>query len=153
MKKLLLGATALTLLFSACKKDDTPTGPSNYIKIGSETYNVTGFTPIANAVAVSGGSGSNSGSITFSFGTGAGAPSSGTYKVVEDATASNEVELSVGRFNGTTTTGYGSIGTSTVNVTVATDGGKMSISMPEVQVKQLIGGTETITVSANAKQL
>jgi hypothetical protein len=154
MKKLLFGIAALGLLATAsCKKDDKDNGPSNRIVIAGETLAVSTFQVSGSSVNITATSGSTAGGILFSFGTGTATPSDGTYKVVEDAKNANEVSLLVGRGSGTTGTFYDSQDGS-VNVTVGHDGSKMTISMPDVQVKPGLGATGgNVTVSANAQQL
>ncbi len=156
MKKLLFGAAALALLAtSSCKKDDKDaTGPSNTLTAASETYAVTSFGVNKNIVTITGGSGTaNAAIFTLNFGTGTATPTAGTYNIVSNADAANEVELGIVRYVNSTLTRYEGQDGST-NVTVSMDGTKMRISFPTTTVKPLAGmGSDNITVSANAQQL
>lgn len=155
MKKLLFGAVALAMLATAsCKKDDdNASGPSNSVTAAGQTYAVTNVTVNRNVVAIYGGSGNTDAAImTLTFATGTASPSDGTYNIVEDADASNEVELGVLRYVNSTITSYTSQDGSP-NVTVKVENGKMRVSFPNTSVKPIPGrGSENITVSANAMQ-
>jgi len=147
MKKLLLGAAALTLMFTACKKDDDNGTPANTFKVGSTTFTTNTVQTSGSTVIAAGTNGSSGGSVTFSF-PGTAAPVAGTYKVVENATAANEVE-----FTAASTVGgnnfYGSTGAGTVNAVVSFDGTKIKISMPDAPAKDIMGGTAEVMVNAN----
>lgn len=152
MKKLLFGAAALAMLATAsCKKDDDK-GPSNYIKLAGDTYNVSAFQTSGSIISVSGASGSNAAGLTFHFGTGTSAPSAGTYKVVASAKSATEVDITAARTVNGTAAAYSSTGAGTVNVTLAINGDKTTITLPDAPAKQSIGGSEEINVSANATQ-
>jgi len=144
MKKFLLGAVALTLMFTACKKDDENGTPANTFKVGATTYTTSTVQTTGNIVIAGGTNGTAGGSITFSF-PGSAAPVAGTYRVVENATAANQVEfLAAGG-----TTGYASTGVGTVDAVVSFDGTKIKISMPDAPAKDFMGGTAEVMVNAN----
>lgn len=155
MKKLLFGAVALAMLAtSSCKKDDDASGPSNSLTAAGQVYAVTSLSSTANIVLISAGSGTTEATVfTLTFGTGLAKPSDGTYNIVEDADAANEVDLSVSRYVNSTLTQYTSRDNSP-NVTVKTEDGKMKVSFGNTTVKPVPGrGSEDIVVSANASQL
>lgn len=154
MKKILFGFAAMALLATAsCKKDDdTASGPSNRIVVNGETLAVSAVGTTGSLVAVTAGAtSSNASAIWFSFGTGSAKPSKGTYKVVAMADAADEVDVSLIR-GGSLTNTFDSEDGSNVNVIVGDDGGKMTITLPEITLKKT-GTTETAKVSANAKEM
>jgi hypothetical protein len=154
MKKFLFGFAALALLATAsCKKDDdTASGPSNRIVVNGETLAVTSVSSTGSIVAVTAGSSSTTSSgLLMSFGTGTAKPSNGTYKVVSNADAADEVDITLIQ-GGNINNAYDSQDGSNVNVTVGADGGKMTIVLPEITMKKS-GASETIKVSANAREL
>lgn len=156
MKKLLFGAVALALLATAsCKKDDDKdaTGPSNTISAGNQTFAVSGVNVLRRIVTVNGSNGSDRLIFQLTFGTGSAEPSDGTYNIVEEVNALNEVQINVVRIVNATTTNYSSQDNSPVVTLRKNDNGKMSISFPNTTVKPGVGGgSENIVISANATQ-
>jgi hypothetical protein len=155
MKKLLFGAVALTMLATACKKSDDG-GTPNGVTINGTTYTPTAgsFTKSGNMISIAGVNGSTSaGAIYFEF-PGTSEPAAGTYTIVSDSVSTlTSGTVSFSALTGTATSGtfYGSTGTGGVKVTVANNGGKLSISMPAAPAKES-GGTATVNVSCNASE-
>ena len=149
MKKLLFGALALTMLATACKKDDD-NGPGNTFKVNSTTLTTSSVQSSGSTVTVNGTNGGATGGIIFSF-PGTATPAAGTYKVVADATGANQVEFIAALGAGTTGTFYSSTGTGTVNAVVTINSGKITITMPDAPAKN-ITGTDVVNVSANVTQ-
>ncbi len=156
MKKLLFGALALTVLATACKKDDDSSTPANSWKVGTTSYTSVATTASGagtnyNLSAVQGSSTSVNG-ITFTF-NGSAAPAAGTYKVVNATSTlnANQVRFTATVYNGTTATAYNSTGYDNINATVAVNGGKVSVSMPDATGKS-ITSSDSVKVSANITQ-
>jgi hypothetical protein len=156
MKKLLLGAVALTMLATACKKDDENGTPSNTITVDGNNYALiatNGFNVSGSTVMASGTSGTNAGTITLDF-PGSAAPTAGTYKIVsnDSTVGANQVSFAAATTNGGTANLYESTGAGNVSATVTVNGGKIAISMPDAPAKQSIGGTNTVNVKVNVTQ-
>lgn len=159
MKKLLLGTLALTMLATACKKDDdSSSSNANTVSVGGTSYSTTStggsVTVTGNTVTAAGVNGNSlAAGLTFEF-PGSSAPAAGTYKVVADTTgtlAANTVSFYATVASTTGGTFYASTGTGTVNATVTVNSGKLNITMPDAPAKQ-VNGTNTITVNANITQ-
>jgi hypothetical protein len=155
MRKLLFGAVALGLLATAsCKKDDDKdaTGPSNTISASNQTFAVSGVNVLRRIVTINGSNGGDRLIFQLTFGTGSAEPSEGTYNIVEEADALNEVQINVVRIVNATTTNYSSQDNSPI-VSIRKNDGKMSVSFPNTTVKPGVGGgSENIVISANATQ-
>jgi hypothetical protein len=125
MKKMILGAAALALMFTACKKKEEESKPSNFWKVGSNTYtalqvNSTGGGILTAATTENGG---NSIGVTFN---GNSLPTTGgTYIVKQTTTADNEVSVIATE---SSTAGVYTVGSGTLTVTV--NNGKVTVDMP-----------------------
>jgi hypothetical protein len=150
MKKLLLPAAALTLIFFACKKkgsgDDgpAPVDGNNKWKVGESSYT-------ASAMSVNGGlitatNDTQSVSVTFSDGS---LPSANGTIPVSHAFGTG---LSIAVTEGTVPVHdiYYSTGKESKNATVTINNGKVTVSVPTVWAKNLKG--DSLQVSANLIQ-
>lgn len=155
MKKLLLGAAALTMLATACKKKDDGGTPSNSWKVGSTSY--TSMATVGASmgslytVTASTGNGTSTSLIGFTF-SGAAAPAAGTYKVVGSSSpAAGQVVFTAASGSASGTTSYKSTGSDNINATVSVSNGKVSVSMPDTWAKN-ISGSDSVKVNANITQ-
>lgn len=155
MKKFLFGFAALAVLATAsCKKDDDSSStPSNTFKIGSESYTVSNFTMLNNTILLTNTGGATAASsLTFTFGSGTATPSAGSYKIVSNPDETNEVAIAASTFRNSAIAGYTSQDGTSAMLTLTKDGDKLVLTLPEVDVKQQIGGSEVVKISASAKQ-
>jgi hypothetical protein len=158
MRKLLLSAAAMTLLFTACKKkDDNGTGNGlgkNEWKIGSTTYKpltaqlVSGSNGVLTGIGMNG---TNSGTITFYFNDATFPTTGGQFKIVDNPNADDEILINVATSDmSANTKAYGSTANTNASATVTVEGGKISISVPEITVTNT--NSESTTFSGNATQ-
>ena len=148
MKKLLLGAVALTMLATACKKSDDG-GTSNTWKVGSSSYTATTVAGNGNGGAYGVTASSGTDGITFTF-NGAAAPASGSYKVVKALIpAAGQVSFIA---NKGTTDFYTPTGNDNISATVTNNGGKITVNMPNAWAKTSSSATDSVQVSANLTQ-
>ncbi|RYD52117.1 MAG: hypothetical protein EOP52_08040 [Sphingobacteriales bacterium] len=156
MKKVLLGAVALTMAFTACKKDDSPTTNDNTLKFSGTTYTYGGigttFLVNNSTVSVTGMNGSNAIGAFLSF-PGNTAPAAGKYRVVSDDSTLSAGQMSF-LVSGSTTagTGYQSTGAGNVDATVSVNGGKYTIVVPDAEAKPISGSAASTTFAANVTQ-
>ena len=148
MKKLLLGAVALTMLATACKKSDDST-PANSWKVGANSYT-------AATVAGSGTSGfytltavdASANGLTFTF-NGTTAPTAGTYKV------SSAIIPPAGQVSfvaSVSPKAYSPTGNDNISAVVTVNSGKVSVSLPNAWAKSSSSATDSVQVSANVTQ-
>ncbi|XZF13874.1 hypothetical protein ACTHGU_18990 [Chitinophagaceae bacterium MMS25-I14] len=150
MKKILLGATALSFLFAtSCKKKDDG-GSSNSWTLNGASYSVLTATAGGNTLTAANGNASNANGVYFNFTTYPTA--NGTYKVVENATNANEVDITTLTYSGATFSTYGSTGNDNINATVTVNNGKVSINVPSVWMKNSTTGTDSVKLTANVTQ-
>lgn len=154
MKKLILSASAMALLFTACKKDDDNNGgggSSNTFKIGSSTYTSVNVIAASNG-GVSTLSASDASGNGFAVLFTALPTASGTYTITDGLfpTSANEVTLMATRASDTTSFFATGTPAQTVNVTVS--GGKISVTTPTVWAKELFATDDSVQISANIKQ-
>lgn len=152
MKKVLLSTALLSMLFTACKKSDDNGGgiPSGQFSIGSNTYTDvflnTGTGITLNAISPTGGS------LQMKFQDFTLPSTSGTYKVVVDPDASDEIQIVAGSVVGTTskiyTAGYVTGQTATVSV----NNGKYTVQFNNVTARNQNDSTESVQISANISQ-
>jgi hypothetical protein len=148
MKKMILAAACLTLVFAACKKSDDNGGGvgSQQFKIGPNTYTalaVVGTGSGLGAIATGG----NSLSINFP---GTTLPTaSGSYTIVSGTPTGTQ--LSFGAIKDTSdfySPSLATAGTATVTV----DGGKVSVSFENIWAKNITNANDSLQISANLKQ-
>jgi hypothetical protein len=139
MKKLLLCAAAMTLLFTACKKndDDNPvTGlGKNQWKINGNTYTAAGVSGIAGILSATAtnANGTDQSSVIINFEATTFPTTGGTYKIVDIADAADEIDLTVTRTISGTTSAWDSKATGNPTATVAVDAaGKITVTIPEL---------------------
>jgi len=158
MKKLLLSAVMMTALFAACKKDDDDNGggtATNQWKINGTTY--TGITGGINAssgtLMGSGLSGTNGGFFIVEFNGTTFPATGGSFKIVTDTALDANDEVVVSAVVGTMIGGasYTSTGTDGKMATVTVTGGKVSVTVPEINA-QNDESSEVIKVSGNITQ-
>lgn len=151
MKKILLGAAALSVMFAtSCKKnDDNNSNPS-----GTSTYTLAGtkYTPST----VTRGSSASAGSLTgldmsgnsFSVMFQTLPTASGTYKIVSIAPSAAD-EVSIMATSGTTSApvAYASLATSTT-AAITVNNGKMTVVVPEISaLRNTNGAYDTVKIS------
>lgn len=147
MKKILLSAVMMTALFTACKKDDNKGGGgTNQWKIEDRTYQsaTTMYVDMTNTLmgttAEVGGS-----TLTIQF---SQAPTSGTYYITAQPTEADELSITAAE---NTTIYIVDNDIEYPEVTVAVNGDKVSVTIPEVElVKQLT--TDKVKFSGNLTQ-
>jgi hypothetical protein len=157
MRKLLLSAAAMTLLFTACKKDDdNGTGNglgTNEWKIGATTYKpITAQTVIgaSGVLTASGMNGTQSGTFTTYFNNATFPTTGGQFKIVDNPDAADEILINVITSDmGSNAKTYGSTAGTTATATVTVTNGKITISVPEITVTGTDGST---TFAGNATQ-
>lgn len=145
MKKILLGAAALSVMFAtSCKKNDDKSGPSSTFTLAGTSYTPSSVVKGTNLgmTALMGTDGTNAFYVLFS----AAPTASGTYKIVENASANDQLQIvaSSGQTNL-----YSSIDVSaTANVTV--NGGKITVTIPEISAERTnvsTAATDTVKIS------
>jgi hypothetical protein len=144
MKKLLLGAFAATMLFTACKKNDDDDKPANTWKVGNDSY--TAVQVANNGMGLTASTTTNS--IAFAFSGNALPTASGTYTVGSSTSGTNSVTVIA---TDIATQGAYIVQSGTVTVTVKD--GKVSASLPASNAKYT-GQTAKadVLVSANITQ-
>jgi hypothetical protein len=148
MKKLVLPALALSLIFTACsktKKND-PSGGSSF-KIGNKNYAVSTVLNFEEGLAAI--SGTNY--LTINFNNKTLPTVSGVYQVSYDSIP-NSLFFLVVTIQGSDTVGYFPAGPATANVTVS--GGKVGVSFTGVKTYKFNNGGffDSVMISANVKQ-
>jgi hypothetical protein len=145
MKKILLSATALTLLFASCKKDDDKGTSENFV-VGSTTYPVVdGGVINGPTLLATSGDLNNISSFTVMFNGTAAPTASGSYKVVAGLPGANEISVNTMISNGASS--YISTGHDNVSAAVTVNGGKVSINLPKTWAVKP-GGGDSVQVSA-----
>lgn len=149
MKKLILAATAATLMFTACKKDSNDETPENQLTVGSIVYKdvyLSSLNNVLNATSPAGGS------LQMKFHQFALPSQSGTFKVVVNPKASDEIQIiALSLVNGATnqyTAGYTSGQTATVTV----NNGIYKVQFSNISARNVNDSTETVMLSANVSQ-
>ncbi|PZF75020.1 hypothetical protein [Taibaiella soli] len=151
MRKVLLGAAALSVMFAtSCKKNDDKSGPS-----GTSTYTLAGTT--YNPSSTVRGTGGNLGSLTgldqsgnsFSTTFQTMPTANGTYKIVTVApTAADEVAILATAVSGTGMAAYTSLATSAATATVTVNGGKVTVVVPEISAMRSVNTVQdTVKIS------
>lgn len=131
MKKILLGAAALSVMFAtSCKKDDDKGGPSSTFKLAGTSYtpSTVAKQSVSGMTAIMGTDNTNIFEVLFNT----TPTASGTYKIVENPTAADE--LTVAAMSGTTAEYSGLSSTSTATVTV--NNGKLTVVIPEISAER-----------------
>jgi|GEM_PF-1988973 len=155
MKKLLLSTAAVALMFTACKKkDDNGTGNGlgkNQFKIGGTTYNAMAVTGMGGILAGSGNNGvSDVAGFSIYFDNNALPTADGSYKIVDVANDPNELAISVSITSNGNSQAWGSTASGNPDATVKIEGGKVTVSVPEITVTGV--SSETTTFSGNLTQ-
>jgi hypothetical protein len=148
MKKIALGLLSIGVIsLTACKKDDKKVAENTWTFDGT-TYSAASayFDSASASLAIVSLSGYACG---FHFQDGAPVKD-GVYTIVEDGNkiSSGEVLVSAIKPNGSGT-GYLSIAGTTEKVTVSSSGGKIIVSVGEIKLKNISGGTDELPYSAN----
>jgi len=138
MKKILLSATALTLLFASCKKDDDK-GAGNSWTLNGTNYGVSTTQRTATSLTATSG-----GTSTVMFMFDALPTTSGTYVI--GGTGANSMDILASTLNGTTPSLYSNTSV-TANATVTVNGGKITINTPEIWVEGM--SDDSVKFSAN----
>jgi len=145
MKKILLGAAALSVMFAtSCKKNDDKSGPSSTFTLAGTSYSPSTVAKqsTGSVTVLMGTDQTNSFGVMFNT-----VPTAnGTYKIMEDATAADEVQIVAA--NGQTTL-YGSLD-NTATATVSVNGGKITVTVPEISAERTnmtTMKTDTVKVS------
>ena len=147
MKKILLSTAAIALLFaSSCKKSDDNNGPSNGWTLNGTGYN-TAAAAVSNGVLTA-SSTSPQGAIFVTFGN--ATPTAGTYHVMNDDATLTGNQISFYAYSSNLLDGYSSTGSGSVDATVTVNGGKVSVSCPDVWVKK--SATDSVKLSVNVTQ-
>lgn len=142
MKKVLLSLSVLAMLGSvSCKKDDKK--KTNSWTLAGTGYSVISANSSNGAFGVVDPSGT---ACTFDFEGVTNPPTAGSYKVVSGPSiGSGQVMISAIKGG----VGYVSLNTNTQLATVTVSGGKITVSVPEIILKNVSGGTDEVTFSAN----
>ena len=153
MKKILLSAALLSFLFTACKKsDDDNSGgiPSGQFSIGSNTYSnvflTTGTGITLSAVSPTGGN------LQMKFQNFTLPTTSGTYKVVVEPDASDEIQIIAASLVGTTSKVYTAGYVAGQTATVSVNDGKYTVQFNNVTARNQNDSTESVQVSANISE-
>lgn len=151
MKKILLGAMALTMLATACKKSDN--SPARAVIIDGTSYTpasgTTGIATSGSYVTTSGLNGSTLGTVVFKF-PGTGLPATGDYTIVADSIttlSANQVSF-IASTSANSSNLYHSTGTTAVKVSITNNNDDLTVTMPSAPA-QLSGASTTINVSVN----
>lgn len=156
MRKILLSAAAVTMLFTACKKkDDNGTGNGlgkNQWKVGSTTYNSLGVSGAMGLIVASGTNGGTElSTFTVGFANNAYPTSGGQFNIVDVANDPNELSVNVGTSNtGGNSQAWGSSASGNPQATVTVDGGKVTVSIPQITVTG--ASSSSTTFSGNVTQ-
>ena len=157
MKKLLLVLVSATIFFSCNKKDDNNNGSGNLsndqFRIGATTFSANSVTSVSGLLAAVGTNGAMKGSISIVFNTSLFPTNNGTYKIVDNPDADDEIYITAGTNIGGTLTAYASTGNNTnftADVTV-NDNGKITIVLSDVWVKNG-ASNDSVKISANITQ-
>lgn len=145
MKKILLGAAALSVMFAtSCKKNDDKGGPSSTF-----TLNGTSYTPstvmkqsVSGMTAIMGTDNTNTFEVIFNT----TPTASGTYKISETASAADEITVAAANGSSTTYTGLDNSATATVTV----NSGKISVVVPQISAIRMNTSTmamDTVKIS------
>lgn len=145
-----MGAVALTMLFSACKKNDNNGGGGS----SANNWVVDGTTYAARTVTVGDAvfgsqiaAASNSGdAIQIVFGK--KGITEGIYKIVDAIPAADEIAINV--YNASLA-GYSTTGNDSKSAVVTVSNGKCTIVVPNVDAENL-DGSKTVKISANLTQ-
>ena len=147
------------VVFTGCKKDDDDNnggGGTNQWTINGTTYSAiqpNGINVVGSSLTGSGSNGQNLGGIMVNF-SGTSLPTTGgSFKIVSDTAldANDEMSVTATVTSGTAVTIYNSTGTDGKTATVAVTDGKMSVTIPETDVKN-VTGSEMVKVSGNITQ-
>jgi len=130
MKKMLLSAAALTLLFTACKKDDNKNNNSSSWTLGSTSYTATTVVDSSGTIIV----GASNGAVFLS--TGASSFVTGSHKIVEWADSALQIDITAMTAAGAA---FSSTDNHNVNADVTVNNGKVSVTVPEVWLTNLMG--------------
>lgn len=148
MKKIVLGAAALSLMFAAsCKKDDK-SGPSNSFTVAGATFNPTYIAraDAASRTSITGTDQTNSIIVQFNTVPMIG----GSFKIVESVSADDEIQITaVTQVNGVKTAYQSIDDAGTANVTI--NNGKIAITVPGASIKRTDLNTaksDTVTIAA-----
>jgi len=146
MKKILLATAAVALMFTACKKDDDKnTTPANTWTVNGTTYTATSVTANSTANSLTAIDAANN---TISCVFTKMPTSSGTYKIVESASASDEV--TIGSTLATSSIYLSKTEGKTAEVTV--NGTKVSIKVPEIWAMKAASTTDSVKITADLTQ-
>ncbi|HRO42774.1 MAG TPA: hypothetical protein PL009_08055 [Flavipsychrobacter sp.] len=153
MKKFLFSAACVTMLFAACKKSDNNSNKSglgnNQFKVGNTTYSdvfLSSTFGFLSAVSPTGGS------LQFRFNQDILPATTGTFKVVVNPDANDEIQIIALSNVGGTTKAYTAGYVSGQNATVTVTGGKFKLQFDNVSARNQLDSTETVPVSANISQ-
>ncbi len=153
MKKFLFLATAVTLLFaSSCKKKDD-SGPSNYWTVNGTKHVVATSTGGGGILGFVENSSATGNLLSFEFGSSSLPTSNGTYKIVnpDNITGSANEVVVMPNYGSGGLVYYPSKGTN-ANASVTVNGGKISITVPEIWVVNSLTGNDSVKLSANVTQ-
>jgi len=147
MKKVVLSLSVLAVLGTvSCKKDDKK--KTNSWTFNGTEYGVASAYNTAGSLVVADMSGT---SCTFDF-EGTESPKAGSYKVVATTVGvgakAGEVVVYATKA-GTGGTGYMSTNANTQSATVTVNGSKISVSVPEITLKNMSGGSDEVKFSAS----
>lgn len=147
MKKVVLGLSVLAMIGGAsCKKDEKK--KVNTWTLGGTEYSVVSAYSTDGSMVVVDPSATT---CSFDF-EGTNAPAAGTYKVVASKSGVGagvgEVVIYASK-SGTGGIGYASTNAATKSATVTVNSGKITVSVPEITLLNMSGGTDEITFSAN----
>jgi hypothetical protein len=154
MRKLFLTTTILASLFTACKKSDNNSNNntglnSGQFKVGATTYSdvfLSSSLGYLSAISPTGGG------LQMTFFQNTLPTTSGTFKVVTDADAADEIEIiaSSNASGATKTYVAGNVSGQTATVTVSN--GKYTVQFSDIDAANVTNNTETTKVSANVSQ-
>ena len=156
MKKILLSAAVLAVVFTGCKKDDDNGGgtATNQWKIAGTTYTAVsnGVNSLLGTLIGAGMNGSTGSSFSIGFNGLTTPTTGGTYKIVsaDNLDADDEISVSASVGSGTGTA-YQSTGNDNMTAAVTVNGGKVSVTVPEIWAKNM-DGNDSVKVSGNLTQ-
>lgn len=134
MKKILVRASLLmAILSSSCKKEDKKL--ANSWKIDGTTYTSVYVAYTSGQMTVADAAGNT---CTFTFNSTGTLPGAGTYKVVAGPVpGDHELMITALKKGASDNITYESTGTEDVNATITVDGADITISVPDVAVREV----------------
>lgn len=147
MKKILLGAAALSVVFAtSCKKsDDNNSSPSNSWTVNGTSHSASMVTKTsttgASTLTAADASGNSFIVVFKTYPT-----ANGTYHVSGDIIPQNNTDVTIG-VSGSTGQFF-SLGNDNVNATITVNSGKVNVSLPDTWVGS-VTGTDSVKVNGN----